>query len=234
MARIRRRELKRDRFVEEVTHQVEYLSGHRKQFVWGGIVAAVLLVGGLGYSAYASQRHAASLAALMDAIDLFHGVVTDEAPPGVKRFPTETDRVEQVTRALDAILLDYSGTVADAGASYYSGLLDRERGNLAEAQSHLEQATRGRGDEFPGLARLALGGLLLDQGESESAREHFQKLAESPTRTVSKDRALIELARTYLGSDAEQAREILQGIQTSNSPASPLAATLLEAIGEGS
>lgn len=234
MARFRRKDLKRDRFVEEVTQQVEFVSGHRRQFLIGGIALVVVLGSGLGYWTYNRQRNIASQAELQDAIDLFHGVVSTESQPGTKTFATEFERIEKVTQALDGVTLDYSGTAAAAGASFYAGLLDKEEKNLAEAQAHFEQAVRGRGSEYPALARLALGSLLFEQGDFEAARTHFQHLVENPTRTVSRDRAEIEVARTFLESDPERARELLNGIRTQNSPASPLAAALLETLGGGS
>ena len=188
MARFRRKDLKRDRFVEEVTEGVGFVTAHRTTFVAGGIAAVVLLIGGVGYWSYASQRAAASQAALLEATALYAGIVTEEDLPGVETFATAAERVDRVTRALDAVMLDYSGTAAAAGAAYYSGLLDREEGNLTEARSHFEQAVNGRGGEYPALARMALGQLLLAEGDSESAREHFQSIADRPTRTVSRPR----------------------------------------------
>lgn len=233
MARFRRKDLKRDRFVEEVTHQVEYVSGHRKQFIAAGVAVVVAVVGGLGYWTYSRERNFASNTALQQAIGLFHGVVSLEEQPGLETFSTADERIDSVTRALDAIVLEYSGTAAAAGASYYSGLLDREEGNTFEAQSHFEQAIRGSGIEYPALARLALGGLLLEAGDEQAAREQFRAVAENPTRTVSKDLATIELARTFIKSDPEQAREILSEIQSGNGPASSIAAAMLEALREG-
>lgn len=234
MARLRRKDLKRDRFVEEVTHQVEYVTGHRRQFIGGGLALVLALAGGTGYWTYARQERIVSQAALQEAIELFHGVVAAESRPGVKTFATELERIDQVTRALDAVALDHAGTEAAAGAAYYSGLLDREQGHQAEAQSHFEQAVRGEGEEYPALARLALGGLLFAQGDAATARTHFEALAERPTRTISRDRARIEVARTFAASDPERAREILNEIQSGNGPASSLAASLMETLGEGS
>ena len=233
MARLRRKDLKRDRFVEEVTHQVTFVAAHRKQFVAGGLAIIVVLVGSVGYWSYARQRSQASLAALQEAVELYHGFVSEESVPGVKTFSSESERLTSVTAALDRVTLDYSGTVAAAGASYYAGLLDRDEGRTAEARSHFEQATRGKGTEYPSLARLALGEVLFAEGDIAGAREQLQSLVENPTRTISRDRASIELARTYLESDPGKAKEILVAIQTENSPASPLAAALLETLPEG-
>ena len=233
MARIRRRDLKRDRFVEEVTHQVEYVSGYRRQFLWGGIALVVALVGGVGYWSFDRQQTLASNAALNEAITLFNGIVSDQDQRGVKTFASEAERIEQVTRAMDELTLDYARTAAAAGASYYSGLLDREEGNVAEAQSHFEQAARGRGSEYPTLARIALGLLLFEGGDAEAARVQFRAVMDKPSRTVSRDQAAIELAKTFIASDPEQARDLLGTIQSENGPASSMAAALLETFAEG-
>ena len=230
---MRRKDLKRDRFVEEVTHQVEYFSGHRKQFITGGVAVLVALVAGFGYWSYSGGRATESSAALQDAIDSYHGIVSLEARPGAKTFASESERIDAVTRALDTIMLEYSGTPAAGAAAYYSGLLDRDEGNLSEAESHFEQAVRGNGTEYPALARLALGSLLLDEGDADGAREHFQAVVENPTRTVPRDRAAIEYARTFIESDPGQARKLLAAIQSENGPASSIASALLETLPEG-
>ena len=234
MARFRRKDLKRDRFVEEVSERVEYFAAHRKQFIGGGVAVVVLLIGGVAYGGYARQRGIDSRAELLKATTLYGGVVTTESVPGVKTFATEAERVEEVTRALDKVTLDYAGTAAATGAAYYSGLLDREQGNATEAKAHFETAMRGKGSEYPALARLALGGMLLDEGDAEAAREHFQQIVDNPTRTIPKERASIEVARTLVGSDPQRAREMLSEIQAQNGPASALAADLMETLGEGS
>ncbi|MCY4598143.1 MAG: tetratricopeptide repeat protein [Bryobacterales bacterium] len=233
MARLRRKDLKRDRFVEEVTHQVTFVAAHRKQFIAGGLAIVIVLVASVGYWSYARQRNQASRAALQEAVESYHGIVGEESVPGAKKFSSEAERLDSVTAALDKVTLDYSGTAAAAGALYYAGLLDREEDNTAEARSHFEQATRGKGTEYPSLARLALAELLFAEGEVAGAREQLQSLVENPTRTISRDRASIELARTYLETDPQKAREMLDAIQAENGPASPLAAALLETLSEG-
>ena len=234
MARFRRKDLKRDRFVEEVTQRVEFFSGHRKQFIGGGIAVVVIIVAAVGYTTYARNRSMAAQSALQDAIDLYHGVVTVEDIPGTKTFATETERIDAITRSLDILAVDFSGSPAAAGAAFYSGLLDREQGNLAEARAHFELAVNGGGTEYPALARLALGSLLLGEGSAEEAREQFQWVVDNPTRTVSRDRASIEVARTLIESDPQRAREILDAIRAENGAASPMATALIETITEGS
>jgi len=180
LQRFRRKDLKRDRFVEEVGERVEYFSAHRKQFVGGGVAVLVLLVGGVGYGGYARQRGIDSQAALLNATTLYGGVVTTESVPGLKTFATEAERVEEVTRALDKVTLDYAGTSAAAGAAYYSGLLDREQGNAIEAKAHFETAARGKGSEYPALAKLALGEMLFAEGDVEAARAYSKRLSTTP------------------------------------------------------
>ena len=233
MARFRRKDLKRDRFVEEVSEGVGFVAAHRNHFIVGGVAAVVALVGGVGYWSYASQRAVESRSALLKATALYSGVVSDEDLPGVVTFSTSEERVERVTRALDQVSLDFAGTAAAAGAAFYSGLLDRDEGNLVEARSHFEQGMRGSGTEYPALARLALGDLLLQQGDAEAAREHFESVAANPTRTVSRDRAEIEVARTWISSDPGKARELLSAIRDRNAATSQLVAELLDELEDG-
>ncbi|MCY4187654.1 MAG: tetratricopeptide repeat protein [Bryobacterales bacterium] len=234
MAGFRRKDLKRDRFVEEVSERVEYFSSHRKQFIAGGAAVVLLVAGGVAYGGYARQRAIHAQAALLKAITLYGGVVSTEQVPGIKTFPTESERIAEVTRALDEVNVQYAGTPAATGADYYAGLLDREQGNSTEAKAHFEMAVRGKSGEYPALARLALGGMLLAEGNAEAAREHFQAIADNPTRVISKERASIEVARTFVHSDAQRARDMLSEIQAGNGPASALAADLMETLGEGS
>lgn len=231
--RFRRKDLKRDRFVEEVSHQVEYVSGHRKQVTAAVAVALALLIGGGAYWSYARNKAVASNAALQEAIDLYHGDVTLEERPGMQTFATQAERTERVTRALDGVILNYQGTPAAAGAAYYSGLLDLEQGNRVEAKAHLEQAIRGAGSELPAQARMALGAMLLEDGDSAAAREVLQPVVDNPTRTVTRARATIELARTYVDSDPEEARRILNEVQTEHPPASGMASAVLETLPDG-
>ena len=56
MARISRKQLKQDRFVEEVGQSVVYVSSHRKQLlIWGG-VAIALVIAIASYAGYRRTR----------------------------------------------------------------------------------------------------------------------------------------------------------------------------------
>ena len=232
--KFRRKDLKRDRFVEEVSHQVVFIRRHRKQFVAGAIVLVVVLVTGTGYWTYNRQQQQASQAALYDAIQNFHGIVSDEPSPGSKTFSQESDRIQESEQSLNKVTLEFSNAQGATGAMYYLGLLDLEQGNRTEAISHFEQAARGSSAEYSALAKFSLGTVLLQEGDVDAAREHFQHLVENPTRTISRDQAYIEVARSYISSDSKRALEMLNELQAQNNPASVMAATLIKTIDEGS
>ncbi len=232
MARFRRKDLKRDRFVEEVSHQVEFFSAYRKQIIGGGVAGLVLIAAISGYFAYSRSRSQDARSELLKALESYHGVVSAESIPGVKIFDSKEERFETVSRELDAVVLEYGGTAAATGAAYYAGLLDREEGNLTEAKAHFEQAIRGSGDEYAALAHLALGGLLMAEGNAEAARDQFQQVVDNPTRTAPSEIASLEVARTFLVSDPQKAKEILEAINEQSAMASTLTAALLEKVAE--
>ncbi len=233
MAKLNRKYLKRDRFVEEVGHRVEYLSEHRNKAIVSGAVALALIVGGGSLWTYKRTKAANGRAALHKALDLFHGAVSLENQPGTITFATSLERIRRTTEAMEGVIDDYSGGAPAAAAEYYLGLLSAEQKKTEEARARFEAAIDGPDREYAALARLAFAAMLRQNGKLDEARRHCEQLVAQPSRVVSKARAQIALAQTYAESDPAKAREILTEIQQANDPASVLAASELEELGEG-
>ncbi len=222
MAKLNRKYLKRDRFVEEVGHQVEYLSEHRNKVIVSGAVALALIVGGGSFWTYKRAKAAAGRVALHKAVNLFHGKVSLENQPGTLTFATTLERIRRTTEALEGVIDDYSGSAQAAAAEYYLGLLNAEQKKAEEARTRFEAAIDGPDAEYAALARLAFAEMLQQSGKLDEARRHYERLAAEPTRVVSKARAQIALARTYAASDPAKAREILTEVQRENGPAASM------------
>lgn len=234
MARLNRKYLKRDRFAEEVGHQVEFLSAHRNKVIASGAVVLALIVGGGAFWSYQRTQAADSRAALHKAVDLFHGEVSLDDQPGTVTFATTLERIRRATEALEGVIDDYSGSAQAAAAEYYLGLLDAEQEKTEEAGARFEAAIAGPDAEYAALGRLAFAQMLQQSGKLDEARQHYEKLAAQPTRVVSKARAQVALARTYAASDPQKAREILTAVREENgAAASMLIDGELQALVEG-
>ncbi len=210
MARISRKQLKHDRFVEEVGQSVVYVSSHRKQMlIWGG-VALALIIAIFSYAGYRRTRAAEAKAELQKAVEMYHGKVDTQEQPGGITFPTTIARVRDTTEQLGKVSSEYADREEAVAADYYLALLEIEQEKVEEAQQRLEGLADGK-SEYASLARLALADLYARRQEDELARRHYQYLIENPTRVVPKSRAQLALARYLSATDKEEeAKTILE------------------------
>ena len=109
MDRITRKELKTDKFAVEVEHSVEYLFGHKKEFVQYGAIAlaVVLIAGGIWY--YRDRQHDQRQEALSQAVDVMQAMVNPGGGPGLT-FPTEQAKNAASEKAFKDVYEKYSGS----------------------------------------------------------------------------------------------------------------------------
>lgn len=232
MARFTRKELKQDKFVEEIGHQYAYFTTHRKAIIGGAVLLVAAIVGVSSWIGYQRSRASEARQALAEAVRLFHGSVTTEQRVGYVTYATSGERYRRTSEALEKIRLEYSGTDEAKGALYYLALLDMEQSKNDDARSKLEQAVSGSGT-YSSLARLALAQLLGRMGEIEEARKQYQTLIDKPSAVVSADRAKLELGRMLADHDPEAAKTVLESLIDASSPAAAPATTVLRDINSG-
>lgn len=210
MADINRKDLKHDHFVEEVGHQVEYFNQHRNAIIVGAIAVLAIIVGGAFYITHQRTLALDSMNALQTAAVNFSTPVTVSPEPGVKAFATSGERMREISASLEAVKADFPGTEAAAAADYYYALLDIEQEDLPAAQAKLQSAIDGAGNEYGSLARLALAGILSSEGDSDGARQAYERLDAAPTTAVPAARAKLALARMLAKNDPGAARPLLE------------------------
>lgn len=227
MARISRKQLKHDRFVEEVGQSVVYVSSHRKQLlIWGG-VAIALIIAIASYAGYRRTRAAETRAEFHKAVEMYHGKVDTEQQPGGITFPTTIARFRDTTEQLQKVIREYAGSDEALAAAYYLALLEIEQEKVEEAQKRLQGIVGDKG-EYAALARLALADLHARRQEDEPARRHYQHLIDNPTRVVPKSRAQLALARYLSTTDKEEeAKTILEEMMKEPGTAGVSAGTTL-------
>lgn len=232
MSGFTRKDLKHDKFVEEVGHQYAYFTSHRKVIVGGAVLVIAAIVGLSSWMSYRSARSSDARQALQEAVRLFHGTVTTEQRTGYITYATTGERYRRTGEALEKVRLEYSGTEEARGAQYYLGLLDIEQGKGEEAVSKLQEASSGSGP-YASLARLTLAQQLGRMGRIDEAREQFQRLIDNPSEVVSADRAKLELGRLLAEHDPEAAKTVLESLIETSSPASAPATTVLRDLNSG-
>ncbi len=233
MAKISRKELKHDRFAEEVGQSVAYVSSHRRQLLLGGGGGIVLLVGLLAWTGYRQTNRLEAHAALQEAIGFYHGKVDTQQQLGGITFPTTIARFRDTREQLEKVIADYPGGEQEIAAGYYLALLDVEQEKREDAKTRLEAlASRGEG-EYVALVRLALADLYAQEKQQEQASRHYKHLIDHPTRLVPKERSQLAYAHLLSDTDPETAKTLLEEVRAGAGPASAAAAALLQQL-EGS
>jgi len=219
--RLTRHELKTDKFVEEVNETVHFVSDHRSQVVrYGGIALAVLVVAG-GLYFFMKSRAEARQTALSMAIQTYNAPVTQDPPPsGVKYFPTTAAKLEAVTKELNTLKSNYSGSEEAAVATYLLACSAADQGKTEDAAKLFRQAANDAGKEYGSLAKLSLADLAASEGRTDEAEKLYRELVASPTIVVAKDYATLRLTKLISKTKPAEAKKLLEEIITAAGPAS--------------
>ena len=209
MARISRKDLKKDEIRDELAGSVGYLVEHRNTVIIAAVLAIVIGAGLAFYLGHRRTQKAEARKALQDAIELFHGEVNTEQRIGMITFTTTIERRTRTTEAFEGVKQQYAGTPEADAAEYYLALLDVEEEKYQEAQTKLETAIKSSDAEVAGTARLALAEVYGRLEKTTEAQEQYQYLVDHPTRMVPKERAQLALARFLIPREPAKAKEIL-------------------------
>lgn len=208
-----RKHLKVNRFADAVGHSIEYISGHRNQFILWGAVAVALVVGVGSYMAFARGQSREASQALTEALELFHGAVETQERVGMITFATNVERYTRTTEALEKVMTDYSGREEAVEAEYYLALIELQQGNNDEAVKRLEALLPRAGDKISPVARLTLADEHARAGRIEQATKEYQYLIDHPGSVVPKARAQFGLAIALKESNVEEAKKLFQELQ---------------------
>ena len=209
MARITRKELKSDKFAQEVGQTVTFFEEHKEEIVRYGAIALAVAVFVGGYSIYARRQHAARQEALYKAIGAQEASV-GTAAPGALSFPTQDAKDQQALKLFGAVRNDYSGSDEAVVAAYYLGAIHADQGKLAEAEKEFLEASQKGNAQYAGLAKLSLAQVYYAEGRAAQGEAALRQLMDKPTVFVSKEEATIMLAG-YLGSTKpDEAHKLLE------------------------
>lgn len=226
MDRVTRHDLKTDKFVEEVSHLVENVEGHKKQFTTYALVAlAVVLIGG-GIYFFMQNRKEARQAELSAAVKIYNARVGPADPnnPLITVFPTEDARQKAIQKTFNEFIAKNNGT-EDAGiASYLLGTNAADQGQMADAERYLKAAVDQCGKEYGSLAKLALSSVYSAEGKEAESQKLLRDLIDNPTLLVTKGQATLTLARQLSKTNPAEARKLLEPMRTADGGAASRAA----------
>jgi hypothetical protein len=230
VARITRKELKSDKFAQEVGLTVTFFEEHQKDVVrYGAIgVAAVLLIA--GFVIYQRHESTARQQALAQAILVQETPVATVAVSGQATFQTQEAKDQAAIKAFTDLASKYRGSNEGEIAEYYLGSIHADQGTMAEAEKNfLDVATHG-GKNNASLAKIALAEIYFADGRLDQGEKTLRDLMANPTVFVSKEQATLALARHLIGRNNAEARKLLGPIRDRKSEISSVAAALYSQI----
>jgi len=223
VARITRKELKSDKFAQEVGLTVTFFEEHQKDVVrYGGIgVAVALLI--VGFVIYQQHEHAARQQELAQAIRVQETAVTAVAVSGQQTFQSQEAKDQAAIKAFADLESKHSGSSEAQIAGYYLGAIHADEGKLAEAEKNfLDVATHGD-KNYSSLAKLSLAEIYFTDGRFDQGEKTLRDLMAHPTVFVSKEQAAVALARHLIGRNDAEARKLLAPVRDEKSPVATIA-----------
>jgi TolA-binding protein len=229
MRREHRRELKHDRFVDEIGTLSARARDNQRLLLTvtvAVVAAALLLYGYYFYRSTQEQRAQDALAAAIDTIDsplLPAPGSQQQAAPGAK-YKTEQERNAAAEKQFKDVEKKYGGTDAADVANLYLARLDAGRGDVAGARKLLNAFI----SEHPkhvlvGSARFSLYQLRIENGEAAQVASELQTEVNKTDPILPADSLLILMAHAYDAQGNNQKSKDAYRRITTEFPDSPYA-----------
>ena len=229
MARITRRQMKRNELAETFGRGVDYVAHHRRgatEAIAAGV--AILLLGG-GFVLFRGWRERSAGRELSEALAVLEAPLASDpaAATASRTFPTAAEREREAARHLEAAAKK-GGTEAGKAARL---IVAARSDKPAEAVTELTRIARDGTMEVAASAELDAARLLAATGKTTEAIERLKRAIESPRAAAPKDALLFVLAETYeKAGNAGDARSTYQRI-VNDYPNSPYRTPAREKLG---
>lgn len=215
MDRQTRKNLKTDKFAEEVFDVFDWASTHKTEMIrYGGILVAVVVIG-LGAMFYSRSQAGQREEALAKALRIDDATAGGAAPQGGGlHYNTEEEKTKARAQAFTGVA-KYNGTQEGAIAEMFLAGSDVDAGNLTDAEKRFKRVVDDAPKPYASLARLALAQVYAAQGKAADAEKLLRDLMDHPTATVSKEQATIVLGQLLASTKPDEAHKLLDPLRTS-------------------
>ncbi len=227
MDRQHRRELKHDKFVDEVGALSVRARENQRVLILLTAAAVIVAVGVYGFFFYRSNREAKAQSALASAIQTFESPLIPPAgsqPVPNAKFKTEAERTNAAESQFKALRGEYSGSDAADVAGLYLARIDAMKGDVAGSRKLLEEFVKAEPNSMLAeSARYSLYQLRIDTGEAPQVAHELEAEVNKTTAVLPADSLLSLLAHAYeIQGDGVKTKETYRRIST-EFPDSPYA-----------
>ncbi len=233
MARISRKELKKDEFRESFTHGAEAVASHQglTAIILGVIIVVAVAVFGWRY--YTQRQTSLASTAMGDAIRIFDARIRtagEPTQPGETTYLDEKNKYEDASKKFTTIAADFGRTRPGQQAKYFDALCQIHLGRDAAAESELTAVSDNADADVASLAKMQLAALDVKNGKAAQAIPIYQALMANPTVFAPKPVVMLALADVYSRTSSSEATKLLNQIKSEfpNTPAADEATKRLE------
>jgi tetratricopeptide (TPR) repeat protein len=229
MARITRKQLKRNELVESFDKTVDYVSHHRRGAVEALAAAGAILLIVAGFFVFRGWRERQAGRELSAALEILETPLAGD--PAAVTAPRTFRSAEERDREAMKFLQAASGKGGTSAGKAAQVILAARGDKSAQSPGVLATAATGEQAEVAAAAEIDYARLLSVQGKTTEAIDRLKRAIESPKSAAPKDALLFALAETYekAGSSAD-ARATYQRI-VNDYPNSPYRTDARQKIG---
>ncbi len=235
MRREHRRELKHDRFVDEIGTLSTRARENQRYLLTVAVAVVAVAVAVYGIFFYRSTREQRAQDALAAAVETIDSPLLPAAggqPVPGARFKTEAERSAAAEKKFKDLLTKYAGSDAADVAGLYVARFDASRGDITGARKLLDQFI---GDHpkhvLVGSARFSLYQLRIENGEAGQVANELQAEINKTDPILPADSLLVLLAHAYdAQGNAAKSKDAYRRIAT-EFPDSPYALEAQRRIG---
>jgi TolA-binding protein len=233
MDRQHRRELKHDRFVDEIGVLSTRARENQRVLVSlaaGALVVALVTYGIFFYRSNQERKAQDMLAAAIDTIE--SPLVTPNQPNPQAKFKSEVERSAAAEKQFKDLKAKYTGTDAADVADLYLARISAGRGDVASARKLLQNFIQNHPKHLlVGGARYSLYQMRIESGEAQQVTSELNAELAKKDPVLPADSLLVLLAHSYevQGNDLKS-RETYKKIVTEY-PDSPFALEAQRRVG---
>ena len=215
MDRQTRKDLKTDKFAEDVFDVFGWASAHKTEVVRYGaaLIALVLILVGVMY--YNRSQTAAREEALSKALRVEDATTGATIEPTSLHFDTEAEKTKAKLQAFTEFSAKYGGTQEGAIADMYLASYAVDQGNQDEAEKRYKRVVDDGPKPYASLARIALSQIYVSEGKMADAEKVLRDAIANPSATVSKEQAQLALGEMLSNSNPTEAHKLLDPLRTS-------------------
>ncbi|HTM13581.1 MAG TPA: tetratricopeptide repeat protein [Bryobacteraceae bacterium] len=215
MDRQTRKDLKTDKFAEDVFDVFGWVSAHKTEVVRYGaaLIALVLILVGVMY--YNRSQAAARQEALAKALRVEDATTGATIEPTSLHFDTEAEKTKAKMQAFTELSAKYGGTQEGAIADMYLASYAVDQGNQDEALKRYKRVVDDGPKPYASLARIALSQIYVSEGKMADAEKVLRDAIANPSATVSKEQAQLALGEMLSQTNPTEAHKLLDPLRTS-------------------